>query len=70
MAGKHIGRMEFVEEKPILFRTSSYDVGEGGQRTLVNQHTFLEYRVLPEGAVVPTIDGAAADASGRPGGVP
>ena len=54
--GKHIRRMEFVEEKPILFRSSSYDVGEGGQRTLVDQHTFVEYRVLPEGAVAPTID--------------
>ena len=54
--GKYIHRMEFVEEKPILFRSASYDVGEGGQRTLVNQHTFVEYRVLPEGAVMPTIE--------------
>lgn len=54
--GKNVRGMEFVEEKPILFRQSIYDVGEGGQRTLVNQHTFLEYRVLPQGAVVPIIE--------------
>ena len=53
---KSVRGMEFVEEKPILFRQSIYDVGEGGERTLVDQHTFVEYRVLPEGAVMPTIE--------------
>ena len=49
-------RMEFVEDQPILFRSSIYDVGQGGQRTLSREHTFLEYQVLPEGSKVPTIE--------------
>ena len=53
---KSVRGMEFVEKKPILFRSSIYDVGEGEERTLVDQHTFLEYRVLPEGAVMPTFE--------------
>ena len=47
--GEKIRGMEFVEEQPLLFRSSSYEVGEGGQRTLVSEHRFVEYRVLPEG---------------------
>ena len=53
---ERINRMEFPEDQPILFRTAAYDVGEGGQRTLMQQHTFLEYHVLPEGSTVPNID--------------
>ena len=54
--GEKIRGMEFVEEQPLLFRSSSYEVGEGGQRTLVSEHRFVEYRVLPEGSIVPTIE--------------
>ena len=53
---ERIWGMEFPEDYPILFRSTLYEVGEEGERTLDNQHTFLEYRVLPEGAVVPTIE--------------
>ena len=53
---ERINRMEFPEDQPILFRSSIYDVGQGGQRTLSREHTFLEYQVLPEGSKVPTIE--------------
>ncbi len=53
---ENISRMEFVEDQPILFRESLFDVMEEGERKLVSEHTFLEYRVLPEGSVVPTIE--------------
>ena len=56
MAGNMCGEWSSWREKPVLFRQSLFDVGEGGQRTLVIQHAFVEYRVLPEGAVAPTIE--------------
>ena len=48
--------MEFPEDYPILFRSTLYEVGEGRERRLKSEHTFVEHRVLPEGSTVPTIE--------------
>lgn len=53
---KNMRRMEFVEDQPILFRQSLFDVMGEGERTLASEHTFLEWRVLPEGSTVPSIE--------------
>ena len=53
---ERIWGMEFPEDYPVLFSSASYTVGEGGERRLESEHTFVEYRVLPDGSTVPTID--------------
>ena len=51
-----VGRIEFVEEWPILMRQGIYEVDADGKETLLQSNTLVEYRVLPQGATVPTIE--------------
>ena len=51
-----VSRLEFVEHQPFLRRSARYEVDEQGQETLLREHAFLEYRVLPEGSTFPDID--------------
>ena len=51
-----VSRLEFVEYRPFLRRSARYEVDEQGQETLLREHAFLEYRVLPEGSTFPDID--------------
>ncbi len=51
-----VGRIEFVEEWPILMRQGIYEVDADGKGTLLQSNTLVEYRVLPQGATVPTIE--------------
>ena len=51
-----VSRLEFVEHRPFLMRSATYEVDEQGQETLLEEHAFLEYRLLPQGSTFPDID--------------
>ena len=51
-----VGGIEFVEEWPILMRQAIYEVDADGKETLLQSNTLEEYRVLPQGATIPTIE--------------
>ncbi len=48
-------RMELVEEAPLLNKYSLYEIDDQGARTLVAEHTVVEYRLLPLGSAIPTV---------------
>ncbi len=50
-----VSRMELVEEAPLLYKYSLYEIDDQGARTLVEEQTVVEYRLLPEGSVIPTV---------------
>ena len=50
-----LSRMELVEEAPLLYKYSRYEIDDQGARTLVEEQTVVEYRLLPEGSVIPTV---------------
>lgn len=51
-----VSRVELVEYRPFLNRTATYEADEQGQETLLQEHAFLEYRLLPESSTFPDID--------------
>ncbi len=48
-------RIELVEDAPLLFKESSYEVDDQGVKTLIEETTVVEYGLLPEGSTVPTV---------------
>ena len=50
-----VSRIELVEEAPLLNKYSLYEIDDQGARTLVAENTVVEYRLLPEGSVIPTV---------------
>ena len=50
-----LSRMELVEEAPLLYQYSRYEIDDQGARTLVAEQTVVEYRLLPEGSAIPTV---------------
>lgn len=42
-----VNRMEFVETIPLIWWSSQWELSEEGERTLVEEHRVLEYRLLP-----------------------
>ena len=51
-----VSRLEYVEDRPFLMRSATYEVDEQGRETLREEHAFLEYRLLPQGSTFPDID--------------
>ena len=50
-----VWRMELVEEAPLLNKYSLYEIDDQGARTLVEETTVVEYRLLPLGSAIPTV---------------
>ena len=50
-----VSRIELVEEAPLLNKFSRYEIDDQGARTLVAEHTVVEYRLLPLGSAIPTV---------------
>ena len=50
-----VSRIELVEEAPLLNKYSLYEIDDQGARTLVEEHTVVEYRLLPLGSAIPTV---------------
>ena len=48
-------RIELVEDAPLLYRESLYEIDDQGVRTLIEDTTVVEYGLLPEGSTVPTV---------------
>ncbi len=50
-------RIELVEDTPLFFKESLYEIDNQEVRTLLEESTMVEFRLLPEGSTVPTVAG-------------
>ena len=48
----HIIRQEFVEEKPLLLRSTMWERDGSGTKTLLSDYRVLEYQLLPAGTEI------------------
>ncbi len=53
---RRFSRLEFVEDRPILMRESSYGVEDDGEEVLLRSTALVQYEVLPLGSAPPDID--------------
>ena len=53
---RRFNRLEFVEDRPILMRQSSYEVEDDGEEVLLRSTALVQYEVLPLGSAPPDID--------------
>ncbi len=52
----HILKREFIEEKPLLWWSTSWEVDDAGERTLLEGHRIVEYRLLPANTQIGPFD--------------
>ena len=48
-------RWEFVEDAPLLWRISTYQIDSEGLETLTEEETVVDYRLLPPGSSIPQL---------------
>ena len=48
-------RIELVEDAPLFFKESVYEIDDQEIRTILEETTVVEFRLLPEGSTVPSL---------------
>ena len=56
LAPSVVYRLEFPADKPLLYKSSTYDKDAGGVRTLKEEHHILEYNLLPANTQIGPFD--------------